>query len=46
MQHEYLMNLAKDYGAKRVSTTDIDGRIKAEITKFIGHGGQAVIGTN
>jgi hypothetical protein len=35
--HEYLINLSKDYAAKKVSDADIDARIKAEINKFIGH---------
>jgi len=35
--HDYLLTLAKDYASKKVSDADIDARIKAEITKFIGH---------
>lgn len=35
--HDYLFALAKDYASKKVSDADIDARIKAEITKFIGH---------
>ena len=46
MLHEYLMNLAKDYAAKKISTTDIDSRIKTEITKFIGHDEKVMAGTN
>jgi hypothetical protein len=37
MLHEYLMALGKDYVAKKVSDADIDGKITAEITRFIGH---------
>jgi hypothetical protein len=37
MLHEYLMALGKDYVAKKLSDTDIDGKITAEITRFIGH---------
>ncbi|HRO70658.1 MAG TPA: hypothetical protein PK951_09765 [Chitinophagaceae bacterium] len=33
--HEYLLSLASDYKAKKVSKDDIDGRIRAEIERFI-----------
>ncbi|MEQ1677773.1 MAG: DUF6607 family protein, partial [Chitinophagaceae bacterium] len=33
--HEYLINLSKDYLAKKVSEADIDEKIKAEIGRFI-----------
>ena len=44
--HEYLISLSKDYAAKKVSDADIDGRIKKEITKFIGHDEDIAIRTN
>lgn len=34
--HEYLIDLARDYAAKKVSHSDIDERIKGEIARFIG----------
>ncbi len=33
--HEYLLSLASDYKAKKVSRDEIDGRIRAEIDRFI-----------
>lgn len=33
--HEYLIDLSKDYAKKRVAETDIDTRIKNEISRFI-----------
>jgi hypothetical protein len=42
--HEYLILLAKDYADKKISTTDIDARITAEITRFIGHDEKITIG--
>jgi hypothetical protein len=40
--HEYLINLSKEYAAKKISDADINGRIKAEINKFIGHDDKVV----
>lgn len=37
MLHEYLIALGKDYEAKKISDAEIDGKITAEITRFIGH---------
>jgi hypothetical protein len=34
--HEYLINLSKEYAAKKISDADIDTKIKAEINRFIG----------
>lgn len=42
LPHEYLINLSKDYAAKKVSDADIDARIKGEINKFIGHDDKVV----
>ena len=39
--HEYLINLGKEYAAKKVSEAEIDSRIRNEITKFIGHDDKA-----
>ena len=36
MLHEYLIDLSKEYAAKKVTDADIDNKIKAEITRFIG----------
>ena len=44
--HEYLIDLAKEYAAKKVTDADIDGRIKTEITRFIGQGEKGQEGTN
>jgi len=44
--HEYLISLAKDYADKKVSAADIDARITAEITRFIGHDEKAGNGTH
>ncbi len=35
--HEYLMEQAKDYAAKKITEADIDKKIKTEIERFIGH---------
>ena len=45
MLHEYLMALGKDYVAKKVSDADIDGKITAEINRFIGHDEKATAAT-
>jgi hypothetical protein len=34
--HEYLLSQAKDYADKKIPEADIDGKIKAEIIRFIG----------
>ena len=39
--HEYLINLGKEYAAKKVSEAEIDKKIKNEITKFISHDDKA-----
>ncbi len=35
--HDFLFDLAKDYAAGKISTTDIDGKIKLSIESFFGH---------
>lgn len=40
--HEYLLALAKEYTEKKVSDAEIDNRIKAEISRFIGPEDKAV----
>lgn len=45
MLHEYLITLGKAYEAKKVSDTEIDGKITAEITRFIGHDDKATSDT-
>lgn len=35
--HEYLIGQAKDYADKKITDADIEGKIIAEITRFIGH---------
>ena len=37
MLHENLISLSNDYLAKKVTDAEIDGRIQAEINRFIGH---------
>jgi hypothetical protein len=44
--HEYLINLSKEYLAKKVAETEIEGKIKAEISRFIGHDEKDVAGTH
>jgi hypothetical protein len=44
--HEYLIDLAKEYAAKKISDADIDGRIKAEIARFIGREKEGLAATN
>jgi hypothetical protein len=44
--HEYLINLSKDYLAKKISEGEIDSKINAEITRFIGHDEKATAGTH
>ena len=44
--HEYLLDLAKEYAAKKISDADIDGKIKANIAMFIGHDGKAAVVTD
>ena len=44
--HEYLINLSKEYAAKKVSDADIDGKIKANINMFIGHDEKTAAGTH
>jgi hypothetical protein len=44
--HEYLINLSKEYLAKKVAETEIEGKIKAEISRFIGHDEKGVAGTH
>ena len=46
MLHEYLMEQAKDYSAKKITASEIDGKIKAEINRFIGHDEKATAGTH
>lgn len=41
MLHEYLIALGKEYEDKKISDTEIDGRIMAEITRFISHDNKA-----
>jgi hypothetical protein len=40
--HEYLLALAKEYTEKKLSDVEIDSRIKAEISRFIGPEDKAV----
>jgi hypothetical protein len=44
--HEYLLAQAKDYAAKKISDTEIDNRIKAEINRFIGQDEKKVATAN
>lgn len=46
MLHEYLIALGKEYVAKKVNDAEIDGKITAEITRFIGHDEKATAGTH
>ncbi len=46
MLHEYLIALGKEYETKKVSDSEIDGKITAEITRFIGHDEKATAGTH
>lgn len=41
--HEYLLALAKEYTEKKFSDAEIDSRIKAEISRFIGPEDKAVV---
>ena len=41
--HEYLIPLGNDYVAKKVTDADIDGKIKEELNRFIGHEDNAVV---
>ncbi len=34
--HEYLLDMAKEYAAKKISETDIDQKIKSEVERFMG----------
>lgn len=40
--HSYLFSLESDYANKKISEQEIDQRIKAELTKFIGHDDKTV----
>ncbi len=44
--HEYLINLSKEYLSKKVAETEIDGKIKTEINRFIGQNEKGVAGTH
>jgi hypothetical protein len=44
--HEYLIAQAKEYSDKKIMVKDIDEKIKAEITRFIGHDKKPGDGTN
>ena len=44
--HEYLIEQAKDYAAKKITPADIDGKIKADINMFLGHDDKAAVGTH
>lgn len=46
MLHEYLMVLGKEYVAKRIMDAEIDSRITAEITRFIGQDEKATAATH
>ncbi len=43
--HEYLIDLSKEYAAKKITDKDIDAKIKTEITRFIGQEEKATVGT-
>lgn len=44
--HEYLLSQSKDYADKKISEADIDGKIKAEINRFIGQNEKATAATH
>lgn len=44
--HEYLIELGKDYLAKKVTDAEINDKISAEINRFIGHDRKAITGTH
>jgi hypothetical protein len=44
--HEYLLGQAKEYSAKRITEAEIDGKIKEEITRFIGQDEKKTAVTN
>ncbi|HNU15413.1 MAG TPA: hypothetical protein PKI55_13240, partial [Chitinophagaceae bacterium] len=46
MLHEYLMVLGKEYVAKRITDAEIDSRITAEISRFIGQDEKATAATH
>jgi hypothetical protein len=46
MLHEYLIALGKEYELKKITDTEIDGKIIAEITRFIGQDEKAAAGTH
>jgi hypothetical protein len=46
MLHEYLIALGKEYELKKITDTEIDGKIIAEITRFIWQDEKAAAGTH
>ncbi len=44
--HEYLIAQAKEYLDKKITGKDIDGKIKAEITRFMGHDEKTAAGSH
>lgn len=44
--NEYLIEQAKDYAAKKITPSEIDQKIKAEISLFIGHDDKTTTGTH
>ncbi|HEV7780847.1 MAG TPA: DUF6607 family protein [Chitinophagaceae bacterium] len=44
--HEYLIAQAREYLEKKIAQKDIDTKIKAEITRFIGHDEKTTAGTH
>lgn len=44
--HEYLIAQAKEYADKKITASEVDGKIKAEINRFIGHDDKATAATH
>lgn len=44
MLHEYLLEQAKEYAAKKINPSEIDGKIKAEISRFTRDGEKETAG--
>jgi hypothetical protein len=40
--HEYLLDLAKEYGAGKISDSEINQRIKTEVDRFMGQSGKTI----
>lgn len=44
--HEYLISLSNDYAAKKITSSDLDNRIKKEINKFIANDEKLMAGAH